>query len=81
MEDLGAAGHGLAGVVYDGVGVVLDGAREVVLAADLHGLVDGRSQPRHREGDDRKDEGFKKGRGGKERRSARAEDDERWRRV
>lgn len=47
LDDLGPAGDGLAGVVDDGVGIVLDGAGEVVLAADLDGFVDGRSQPRH----------------------------------
>lgn len=47
LDDLGPAGDGLARVVDDGVGIVLDGAGKVVLAADLDGFVDGRSQPRH----------------------------------
>jgi hypothetical protein len=34
-------------VVDDGVGVVLDGAGEVVLVPHLHGLAHRRSQPRH----------------------------------
>lgn len=37
----------MAGVVDDGVSVVLDGAGEVVLVPHLHGLAHRRSQPRH----------------------------------
>lgn len=47
LKDFGTLGNGLAGVLDDGVGVVLDGASEVVLVADLDGFVDRRSQPRH----------------------------------
>lgn len=50
LDDPGPPGDCLAGVVNDGARVVPDCAREVVLAADLYGLVDGRSQPRHRGG-------------------------------
>lgn len=46
LKDLGAAGDGLAGMVDDGVGIVLDGAGEVVLVADLDGLADGVLYPR-----------------------------------
>lgn len=37
----------MAGVLNDGVGVVLDGASEVVLVSNFHRFVDCRSQPRH----------------------------------
>ena len=47
LKDFGAAGDGLAGVMDDGVGVVLDGASEVVLVADLHRFVDGGPEPGH----------------------------------
>lgn len=47
LNDPGSAGDGLPGVVNDGAGIALDGAGDVVLAAHLHGLNDGRSQPRH----------------------------------
>lgn len=46
LKDFGAFGDGLTGVVDDGVGVVLDGASEVVLVADLDGLAHRRSYPR-----------------------------------
>lgn len=47
LNDPGSAGDGLPGVVNDGAGIALDGAGDVVLAAHLYGLNDGRSQPRH----------------------------------
>ena len=46
LKDFGAFSDGLTGVVDDGVGVVLDGASEVVLVADLDGLAHRRSYPR-----------------------------------
>ncbi|RRT40051.1 hypothetical protein BHE74_00044210 [Ensete ventricosum] len=50
LNDPGSAGDGLPGVVNDSAGIALDGAGDVVLAAHLHGLNDGRSQPRHEGG-------------------------------
>jgi len=47
LEDFGTLGDGLTGLLYDGVGVVLDGASEVVIVADFDGFVHRRSQPRH----------------------------------
>jgi len=47
LKDFGALGDGLAGLLHDGVGVVFDGASEVVLVADFNGFVHRRSQPRH----------------------------------
>lgn len=47
LKDFGTLGDGLAGLLHDGVGVVLDGASEVVLVADFNGFVHRRSQPRH----------------------------------
>lgn len=46
MNDFGAFGYGLTSVLDDGVGVVLDGASEVVLVPDLHGFAHRRSKPR-----------------------------------
>lgn len=47
MKEFGAFRDGLAGVVDDGVCVVLDGTGEVVLVPHLHGLAHRRFQPRH----------------------------------
>lgn len=47
MKYFGASSYGLAGMLNDGIGVVLDGTGEVVLVADLYGLANSRSKPRH----------------------------------
>lgn len=47
LEDFGALSYGLAGMVDNGIGVVPDGASEVVLVPNLHRFAHGRSQPRH----------------------------------
>ena len=47
LEALGAFGDGVGGLLDDGIGVVLDGAGEVVVVPNLHGFVHRRSQPRH----------------------------------
>jgi hypothetical protein len=43
LKDFGTLGNGLAGVLNDGVSVVLDGAGEVVFVANLDSFVDRRS--------------------------------------
>lgn len=47
LEDLGALGYGLAGVVDDRVGVAPDGASDVIAITSLHGLAHRRPEPRH----------------------------------
>ena len=49
MDEFGAFGNGVAGGEDDGIGVVANGAGEVVLPgpADFDGFVNRRSQPRH----------------------------------
>ena len=47
LQNLGALGNGLAGLLDDGVGVVTDGASEAAVAADFDGSVHCRSNPRH----------------------------------
>lgn len=47
LKDFGALSYGLAGVMDNRIGVVLDSASEVVLVPNLHGFAHSRSQPRH----------------------------------
>lgn len=47
LEQFGSFSDGLASLLNDGVGVVLDGSCDVFAVSDLHRLVNSRSQPRH----------------------------------
>lgn len=47
LEQFGSFGDGLASLLNDGVGVVLDGSCDIFAVSDLHRLVNSRSQPRH----------------------------------
>ena len=47
LENFGALRNGLAGVVNDGVGIILDNPSEVVVVTSLHCFAHCQSQPRH----------------------------------